>query len=602
MRISQGFVMLTCKIRHLRVAGMALIALAFSAASLFAASGKPRFFEPTPGFQAADDLAKGFSAKVDSIVIVVRDAFDGAETHSEVEAYSYSILNSLHIQTRESVIRRRLLFREGDSVNSEILRETEKNLRSEEFLADAYVEIEKRDDSTSIIKVTTFDQWTTTLGANLNRKGGEWIWWLGPVESNLLGYGQRLGFFVGHDLEHGDMRWFDYANTYFTPLRLALTGSYTWMSDGYSYKGSISRPLRSREDAWGFTFSMDGSLLSDNLYLSGNDIPIRLLDSLQAEGRLKSVDKYFGKTHSVGYWNRLGYHATYLGVTRTFGHKLKASVTPYYNRVDRYLAGRFNAYDTTLNRLIGKSSEPSLYLRHNEEFGTTFSLYQYDFKTVRNFRNLKWSENIETGWRLSTSIAQNQTWLGANQDDWYFSHAGVYNDTWANKVFLNSSASMGYFLRDGESIIDGTLSGNLETQWKPLWWTSFLALGSYSHIFSDADSRDLTLGDDNGLNGYPNFFYAGKARVLMAVEERFFPPLEALTLVPALAIYFNAGNTYATYNDVDLGDLHYAAGIGLRIGFSKSVQKVVNHLNLSWPVGEKHLSGPVFGIKATKGL
>jgi hypothetical protein len=32
------------------------------------------------------------------------------------------------------------------------------------------------------------------------------------------------------------------------------------------------------------------------------------------------------------------------------------------------------------------------------------------------------------------------------------------------------------------------------------------------------------------------------------------------------------------------------------------VQKVVNHINLTWPLGEKNLTGPVLGLRASKSL
>jgi hypothetical protein len=69
-----------------------------------------------------------------------------------------------------------------------------------------------------------------------------------------------------------------------------------------------------------------------------------------------------------------------------------------------------------------------------------------------------------------------------------------------------------------------------------------------------------------------------------------------------MAVFANAGNTFPGYADFDWDKLHYSLGFGLRLGASKSTQKVVNHVNLSWPIGEKELSGPVFSIRAKKSL
>src|SRR5690606_3067421 len=112
----------------------------------------------------------------------------------------------------------------------------------------------------------------------------------------------------------------------------------------------------------------------------------------------------------------------------------------------------------------------------------------------------------------------------------------------------------------------------------------------------------LYLGEESGLLGYPNFYYAGHARLLYSAEQRFFPPWEFGTFVPALAVFLNAGNTWDRGETARWRDLHYAAGFGLRLGATRSVQKVVNHANLTWPLGEKNLSGPVFGVRASKSL
>ena len=41
---------------------------------------------------------------------------------------------------------------------------------------------------------------------------------------------------------------------------------------------------------------------------------------------------------------------------------------------------------------------------------------------------------VETGWRLSASVGQNQEWLGADNPDLYFSYTGVYNNAWLDAL------------------------------------------------------------------------------------------------------------------------------------------------------------------------
>ena len=249
---------------------------------------------------------------------------------------------------------------------------------------------------------------------------------------------------------------------------------------------------------------------------------------------------------------------------------------------------------------------PKMDSRHDEILGGSFSLYQYENKTVHNFRNLKWSENLVTGWRLTAALGENQSWLGARNSDLLFSYAAVYTNAWRDQFFLNTSGTLRYFLSPDSGFDNGTTTALIEAQWKPLPAFSTVVNGQYDNLFAATSGQRLYLGGESGMNGFPNYYYGGKARVFASAEERYFPPSEYGTLVPAFALFVNAGNVYSAYDRVDLSDMHYAMGIGLRLGATRSVQKLVNHIDISWPIGEHNL-GPwsftkYFSIVASKSL
>ena len=568
---------------------------------LFAAprAQSDRFFQPTEGFTRAKDLPEDFAATVRSVQLDVKDAFEGSTAHSDAEQYLFDVGNRLHWESNQGTIRRRLLFKEGDSLTKGLLLETEKNLRQEEFLADAIIEVMPWKDGTAHVRVTTYDQWTTVPGVSLQRLGGEWIYWIGPVESNLLGTGQRLGFFLGHD-QIRDTKWLDYANNAFTPQRLRLTthaalyqdrGSEKFY-DGYSVLFSLSKPLESRTSRWSFSSSYSADLISESVYFDANDLPL-LPDSVRPA--------FEGAFHTRTFFSKVATHDVNLSVTRSYGYRTKFNVSPAFDWRDRYNDGAI-AVGTRLQPyapLPLSARAPNE--RNDYLLGVNISVYQYDYKTVSNFRNLKWSETLETGWRLSTKVSMNQEWMGAANGDMYLSHAAVYNNAWWNAIFFNSNASMRYFAGP-DGLDDGLTTAATELQWKPVPITSSYLSVSWANYFAAEKSQQVLLGEDNGLNGFPSFYYAGQARLLIEAEQRLFPSFEVGTVVPALAVFANAGNTFKDYETFDPDKLHYSLGLGLRLGASKSTQKVVNHINLSWPVGEKELSGPVFSIRAKKSL
>ena len=63
---------------------------------------------------------------------------------------------------------------------------------------------------------------------------------------------------------------------------------------------------------------------------------------------------------------------------------------------------------------------------------------EYAYRTARNFRNLKWSESVETGWRLTAKAAMNQEWLGAGDADFRLSQEAQYTGFWRDMAYLNS--------------------------------------------------------------------------------------------------------------------------------------------------------------------
>lgn len=551
-----------------------------------------RFFRPTEGFIQAKDLPEDFAATVRSIQLIINDVFDGSAIHSEAEAEVFRMGNGLHYESRPSAIRKRLLFKEGDAISKGLLLETENALRAEEFLADAIIEVKRWDDGTAHLIVTTWDQWTTTMAFTPSFLGGNFYYLAGLVESNVLGTGQRIGFFYSHARER-DMTLVEYGNKSLTANRLKLSARAGLLSDGYSAELSLAKTLESRADRWAFSVSGSTAELTEYVYFDANQLD-RLPDSL--------ARKMQGRPTVIAQFEAVPTHEASGSLTRSFGSKTKLNVSASAEYRETYNHG-----DILQSRLLNSFVPPHpSALRPDERYdllgGFTLAVYQYDHKTVRNYRNLKWNETLETGWRLATKAARNMEWLGADNHDFYFNHEAVFNDAWWDALFLVASGSLHYYVGPGGDFENGRSQMLGELQWKPHRLTSTLLSASYGNRFANPRSLQLILGEDTGLNGYPNAYYAGQALLLAEAEQRFFPGIEFGTLVPAFALYGQAGNTFPAYDEVDLGDLHYTVGVGLRLGFSKTVQKLVYHLNLSQPIDEPRLKGPVFSFIVKQSL
>ena len=75
--------------------------------------------------------------RINTIEVLSRNVFD--ESSRGISA-PYRVANKIHVRTRESVIRRELLFAPGDVLSPELLAQTERNLRALPFLREARVD------------------------------------------------------------------------------------------------------------------------------------------------------------------------------------------------------------------------------------------------------------------------------------------------------------------------------------------------------------------------------------------------------------------------------------------------------------------------------
>lgn len=99
--------------------------------------------------------------------------------------------NSLHVQTRERIIRRDLLFKEGDKVNPELITRTQQLLRSRAYIytTRVHVVIDSLDSTRVNLQLETRDSWTISLSFGLKSENRMFF---GIVDDNILGTGNQL--------------------------------------------------------------------------------------------------------------------------------------------------------------------------------------------------------------------------------------------------------------------------------------------------------------------------------------------------------------------------------------------------------------------------
>ena len=96
--------------------------------------------------------------------------------------------------------------------------------------------------------------------------------------------------------------------------------------------------------------------------------------------------------------------------------------------------------------------------------------------------------------------------------------------------------------------------------------------------------RQLLLGGDNGLRGYPRRFQDGDRRFLLSLEQRFYTNWELFNLVHAGgAVFMDIGRAWYDGRGGDLGVLK-DVGLGLRLSSSRSAKGTMVHLDVAYPL------------------
>ena len=130
--------------------------------------------------------------RIGSIYIVRKNVFE--DTRNWVNRTA----DNIHVVTKAGVIRRSLLFKEGEAVDPQLMVKNKQFLESMEFIYRADFELSPSPlDSTAVdVTVITQDQWTISADLRLDLTGPSS---LDVFDANLAGWGNRLSIVTNFD-------------------------------------------------------------------------------------------------------------------------------------------------------------------------------------------------------------------------------------------------------------------------------------------------------------------------------------------------------------------------------------------------------------------
>jgi hypothetical protein len=462
-------------------------------------------------------------------------------------------LNRVHGLTRESIVRRELLFAEGGAYDDARIEETMRNLRGMGIFSLVHIAAVKtgRSDEVGVL-VQTRDQWSLRIEDNFSiTRGVVNNLLLRLVERNVLGRNQAVGVdyilvpqsyqlaqdYYARRIASSSLALQERVGLVLNQQRNRIEGELASFAFGQPYYRLNQR------------FAWEASFLHDNRVLRNTS------DGLTRLYPLPSVDAHGPFAQEV--YRRRSQRATLLGFWRA-GQTLKHTLGVGWD----YRALRAQPIDETeLPAALRAAFAADVLPNGRTDSGPSLSyeLFRARWATFINLVTYGQSENVRVGPHLAVSTRAPLRAFGSTHNAWVL--AGELGLTLAPAGFLLDMKARGSFRQQGRWI-DQYCMFQLRGATPVFSIFRFAARGFLELRRHDSQRTNVTLGGDNGLRGYRSqaFVALGGDRLLGNFELRTLPLVWKTVHIGAV-LFYDVG---AVFPRPSAMQLHHAVGIGIR--------------------------------------
>ncbi|HEY3171426.1 MAG TPA: POTRA domain-containing protein [Thermoanaerobaculia bacterium] len=475
------------------------------------------------------------------IRIETENVFQDAES-----SFLARIADAIHGVTRAEVVRRELLFAEGDLLEPAKLAETERNLRALGFFRSVSITSEPVGDGEVDILVRARDSWTTEVSGSFGRAGGKVHYGISLEEKNLFGLGKKVSLGADERPERAT-REVAYSDQQFLGRRLALDLLYDNSSDGDRRLFSLQSGFRSLDSPAGATLLYDQGRRQTRLYGEGREIA------------------------------RFGMQ------TRSFelsgGRRLS-------DEGDRPVTRLFAGYRREEERFGPVQREPDGFTLPDERrFGFFFARLERArpvFSVQHDVGFFLRDEDFDLGDALSFELGYSPNAFGLQE-------AVRATLQWSHGLslprgFLVGSLAAATRARGGS--FENTLAeGQLLAVWRLADRLAQTLVGRALLSWGNRLDREVQLEADggDGLRAYRLHAFAGDRRLILNLEDRVRLTPELLHLfVLGAAAFVDAGYAWPPGSPMRLSDLRADAGVGLRVGLPRASRHALVRIDVAY--------------------
>jgi hypothetical protein len=456
------------------------------------------------------------------------DAGDVFDAEQASRGFLYRAANAIHIASRESSVRRFLLFTEGDAYDPAIVAETERNLRALGLFRSVEIRASEPHDGTVDLTVHTQDAWTLSIGLSIGSDGGATHGGVSLSEKNLLGTGRQLGIGFAEDADR-TYRSVEFSDPYFLLPYATVHVAYAYTSDGEQRALELRRPFYSTASPWAAELIYADTRMDQKLYEEGGAererFGARRLRLAGSYGLSFDASSNSAMRLSLGLdWRREEYHALP-------GHTL--SPLP----LDRDFRYVFLQFETVQPDYLAWN-----YVDHDDRI-----------------------EDIGLGPRLQVKLGVSPSVFGVERTTELVEAAGEAGVRVGSNGFVRGRAA--FDTRVGTKLEDAHFLGDLwfVQRFQTSLRQTFVAhVGAFHSWNLDADEQYF-LDGTTGLRGYRLRSFEADRRVVLNLEQRFFSGWQIAGLVsPGFAFFFDAGMVGGPQRPLTFSQIKTDVGIGLR--------------------------------------
>lgn len=502
--------------------------------------------------------------QIGAIIYRINPIFDETKTSENTSFTRWA--NRLHIRTKPHVVKQQLLFKEGDVFSIERLQESERIIRSNAFFYDASIKPLKVCNNQVTVLVEVRDLWTLLPDIGYTRNGGGDNSRLGFRDSNFLGLGKEVVVVHKRDDERSGVTF-----TYFDPNLLAsryrLRLQHEDNDDGTVHAFNLQRPFYALQTHW-----------SNGLILK----------------RSEQLDKLYFRNH----------------VIQTFEHQQKLintfigrSVQSGDNITHRWFLGyTFNQHDF----FSTEASVPVEDIPENRKYAypwVAWQMIENAFIEVTNHNQMNRTEDLNLGWDVWFQLGHASESMASGNQGYVFDGYLRKNFKLGVKRVLNIDTTLSGIKSD-EGLIDFKTIVATRFYYNHSDNQQFYALLQLSKSHRLFKDKQLLLGGDLGLRGYPSRYQSGDRSVLISIEHRFYFNYELWQLFNTAGVVFaDIGRAWFKRRDNGInGGVLKDIGFGLRFSPTRAGKDVVLHLDLAVPLDkdDKGLNALQINFEAKK--